>query len=93
MLNNIDWSKLITKAMKVEAEAARALAAVVAETEKQRAIADKAIAPLQDAIDVDDATPTDVALLKSWKKFRVALSRLPEQPGYPTTIDWPGFPA
>ncbi|QAY87202.1 tail fiber assembly protein [Pseudomonas arsenicoxydans] len=92
-MSNIDWSQLITKALKIEAEAAQVLAAVVAEIDKRRAIADKAIAPLQDAVDVDDATPAEVALLKSWKKHRVALSRLPEQPGYPTTIDWPAVPA
>lgn len=60
---------------------------------RQRAIADAAIAPLQDAVDLEEATEAEVALLKEWKRFRVALNRLPEQEGYPTTIDWPALPA
>jgi hypothetical protein len=90
---NIDWSKLITKAMKEQAEAARALAEVVAENARLRAIADTAIAPLQDAVDIDDATEAEIVLLKNWKKYRVALNRLPDQPSYPVTIDWPVAPA
>ncbi|MFU2330338.1 tail fiber assembly protein [Pseudomonas sp. NFX98] len=90
---NIDWSQLVTREMKEQAKAVQALAAVVAENAKRRAIADAAITPLQDAVDIDDATVAEVALLKAWKKYRVALSRLPEQPGYPTTIEWPAVPA
>jgi hypothetical protein len=92
-MSNIDWSQLITKEMKEQAAAAQALAIVVAETARLRALADTAIAPLQDAVDIDDATDADVALLKAWKKYRVALNRLPDQPGYSTTIDWPDIPA
>lgn len=55
--------------------------------------ADYAIAPLQDAVDLDDATDAEVAALKAWKKYRVALSRVPDQPGYPDAIDWPVTPA
>ncbi|HCV38575.1 MAG TPA: phage tail protein [Pseudomonas sp.] len=58
-----------------------------------RAIADAAIAPLQDAVDLEEATEAEIALLKEWKRFRVALNRLPEQAGYPATIDWPSPPA
>lgn len=63
----------------------------VAQTEigQRRSIADVAIAPLQDAADIDEATEAETALLKEWKRYRVALNRLPEQPGYPTEIDWP----
>lgn len=75
--------------MKQEAAAAQHLAGVQAEIAAQRAAADSAIAPLQDAVDLDDATEAEVAALKAWKKYRVALNRLPEQPGYPTDIDWP----
>jgi hypothetical protein len=35
-----------------------------------------AIAPLQDAVDLDDATPDEVALLKKWKQYRVAVNRI-----------------
>lgn len=89
---NIDWTQLITKAMKDQAAAAQHLAAVVADTAARRADADKAIAPLQDAVDLDEATGAEVARLKAWKKYRVALNRLPDQAGYPTTIDWPVVP-
>lgn len=51
------------------------------------------IAPLQDAVDLDDATEDESALLKGWKRYRVALNRLTEQPEYPTSIDWPAPPA
>jgi len=93
MSGNIDWSQLITKEMKAQAAAAERLAAVIAEIAMRRAAADKAIAPLQDAVDIDEATDAEVALLKAWKKYRVALNRLPDQAGYPATIDWPVAPA
>ena len=89
---NIDWSRLITKAMKEQVAADQAQAMVVAEIDRRRVIADKAIAPLQDAVDIDDATDADVVLLKAWKKYRVALNRLPDEPGYPSSISWPVTP-
>lgn len=92
-MSNIDWTQLVTKAMKEQAAAAQALAKVVAETATRRAVADAAIAPLQDAVDIDDATEGEISLLKVWKKYRVSLNRLSEQPGYPTTVDWPSPPS
>lgn len=89
----IDWGQVITLEMKQEAAAAQLLGAVQADAASRRAAADSAIAPLQDAVDIDDATDAEVASLKAWKKYRVALSRLPEQPGYPAEIDWPAPPA
>ncbi|WP_255248820.1 tail fiber assembly protein [Pseudomonas plecoglossicida] len=89
----IDWSQLITAETKAAAELAFQRSMAVGETERLRAAADQAIAPLQDAIDLDEATEAEVSLLVEWKRFRVALSRLPEQEGYPTTIDWPTPPA
>lgn len=35
-----------------------------------------AIAPLQDAVDLEEATAAEVALLRLWKQYRIALSRL-----------------
>ncbi|MSU98479.1 hypothetical protein EB795_31945 [Pseudomonas mandelii] len=58
--------------------------------ERQRA--DEAVAPLQDALDIDEITPDELVALKAWKKFRVELSRIPEQPGYPYAIEWPTAP-
>ncbi|MBC3197047.1 tail fiber assembly protein [Pseudomonas poae] len=68
---------------------------VVAQAEmvRLRAIADYAIVPLQDAVDGDEATDAEISLLKSWKKYRVALSRVPEQGHYPDAIEWPVVPA
>ncbi|MGK0158930.1 tail fiber assembly protein [Pseudomonas mosselii] len=63
------------------------------EVARLRAIADAVIAPLQDAIDLDEATEAEALRLKEWKRYRVALNRLPDQPGYPTAIDWPAPPA
>ncbi len=66
---------------------------VLAEIARRRAAADTAITPLQDAVDLGEATDAEAALLKEWKRYRVALNRLPEQPGYPDQIDWPALPA
>lgn len=62
------------------------------ETARLRADASYAITPLQYAVDVDDATTAELALLKSWKKYVVVLNRLPDQAGYPETISWPATP-
>lgn len=90
---NIDWSQMITAEMKAAQAAAALLASVQAETARLRKIADDAIAPLQDAVDIDEATDAEKALLTLWKKYRVALNRLPDQPGYPADITWPVAPA
>lgn len=51
------------------------------------------IAPLQDAVDLDDATAAEVALLKKWKQYRVAVNRIQEQPEFPQSITWPEQPS
>jgi len=51
------------------------------------------IAPLQDAADLDEATPADLALLKKWKQYRVSVNRVPDQPEYPKSIAWPVEPS
>lgn len=58
-----------------------------------REIADYHIAPLQDAVDLEEATEEEAVALKAWKKYRIALSRVHDQEGYPTSIDWPQQPA
>jgi hypothetical protein len=35
-----------------------------------------AIAPLQDAVDLDEATAAEAAALKKWKQYRVAVNRI-----------------
>ena len=62
------------------------------EIASRRAVADYSIRPFQDAVDIDDATDSEVAALKAWKKYRVALNRVHEQQGYPLKIEWPEVP-
>lgn len=50
------------------------------------------IGPLQDAVDLDEATAEETAKLKAWKQYRVALNRLNQQVGWPTNIQWPTAP-
>ncbi|MFS6802417.1 tail fiber assembly protein [Edwardsiella tarda] len=49
-----------------------------AERKKQSLLAEaaKAITPLQDAIDLGEATPEEEVRLKAWKKFRVNVNRV-----------------
>lgn len=88
----IDWSQVVSAEDKMQAAAQQELAGVIAETAQRRTLADKAIAPLQDAVDLGEATEAEISTLKEWKRFRVALTRLPEQAGYPAEIDWPTPP-
>lgn len=46
-----------------------------------------AIAPLQDAVDLDMQTETEITRLLAWKKYRVMLNRV--DPGNPV---WPEVP-
>lgn len=55
------------------------------------ATASAAISPLQDAVDIGDATDEEIALLTTWKKYRVALSRLDLSTA--PDITWPEIPA
>lgn len=52
-------------------------------------VAALAIAPLQDAVDLDMATSEEVALLRQWKLYRVALNRLDLSTEIP---EWPNTP-
>ncbi|MGY8624172.1 tail fiber assembly protein [Chromobacterium violaceum] len=71
-------------AQKISAEAEIAL---------RRAQADAAVVPLQDAADLGIATAAETALLTAWRRYRVLLSRVPQQASFPTQIDWPTPPA
>lgn len=51
------------------------------------------IAPLQDAVDLGDATAAEEAALKAWKQYRVALNRIEQQSGFPGSVVWPKAPA
>lgn len=63
-----------------------------AEAKKQYLLSEAAdaIAPLQDAVDLDMATPEEEALLKEWKKYRVLLNRVDTSAA--PDITWPVKP-
>ena len=48
-----------------------------------------AVAPLQDAVDLGVATDEQVEQLSAWKFYRIELSEVPQQAGWPRTIEWP----
>lgn len=80
------WAQCPTKAAAAKkAEMDAAIAAGMAE-------ANRRIAVLQDAVDLDMTTPEEEAALKSWKRYRVLLSRVQSDPAYPdgTLPDQPG---
>ncbi|WP_082779139.1 tail fiber assembly protein [Burkholderia sp. PAMC 28687] len=52
--------------------------------------ATSAIAPLQDAVDLDMATDADTAALKAWKTYRVLVNRVDLAQAYPA---WPTAPS
>ncbi|NHR08064.1 tail fiber assembly protein [Chromobacterium haemolyticum] len=84
----------VGRGWQIDAVAQRAAQAltVEAETASRRAVADAAIVPLEDAVELEMATPAELAAMKSWKRYRVMLSRVPQQPGYPAAIEWPTAP-
>lgn len=61
------------------------------ESERDRLLtsAALAIAPLQDAVDLDDAKPEEIVMLKKWKQYRVAVNRTDLTILNPT---WPDIP-
>ncbi|MDU5780393.1 MAG: tail fiber assembly protein [Pantoea sp.] len=50
-----------------------------------------AIAPLQDAVDLDEATDSEAASLKAWKQYRVAVNRIDANTD--AAITWPEQPS
>lgn len=67
---------------------------LIAEAEQRKQIllseATEAIAPLQDAVDLDIATNEELTLLKEWKTYRVLLNRV--DTSIAPDIDWPKNP-
>ncbi|EGB9086421.1 tail fiber assembly protein [Escherichia coli] len=68
--------------------------ALVAEAELQKSalltVANNAIAPLQDAVDLEMVTDDEQALLLAWKKYRVLLNRV--DTSATPEIEWPTQP-
>lgn len=50
------------------------------------------IAPLQDAVDLGDATAEEKAKLVAWKQYRIALNRITQQETFPQAVTWPTSP-
>ncbi|AZD06683.1 hypothetical protein C4K26_1261 [Pseudomonas chlororaphis] len=55
---------------------------------------------LQDSVELEIATDKEIAALatkkvslNAWKKYRVLLSRVQEQEGFPTVVEWPEGPS
>lgn len=71
-------------------------AAGAAQVKQQRDVALREaatrIAPLQDAVDLGLATAEEAGLLSQWKAYRVQLSRIEQQAGFPLSVEWPPAP-
>lgn len=66
------------------------LAELQAQRDTLLQLATTRIAPLQDAVDIGEATATEEAALTGWKKYRVALNRLDLTV---TSVTWPNQPS
>ncbi|RRW68251.1 phage tail protein [Pseudomonas fluorescens] len=103
---NIDWSQLITKAMKDAAIQAAQLTAAKTDLAVRNARALTQIARIQDrvdtigfGIDIGEATPEDEAeqaalllTLKAWKTYKFALGKVTVQPTWYQAPIWPVEP-
>lgn len=103
----IDWSKIITKAMKDAAVEAALLVAAKTELSARNTKALAQIARIQDrvdtlgyGIDAGEATEDDEAEqaallvnLKAWKAYKFALGKVTAQPTWYAAPVWPVEPA
>lgn len=48
--------------------------------------------PLQDAFDIGEISEEESTRLVQWKRYRIALSKTQERPGWPEIPDWPVSP-
>jgi len=104
---NIDWTQLVTKAMKDEAALAAQLAEMKTDLASRNSKAAAQIAAIQDRVDTlgygidsGEATAEDEAeqavlmiSLKMWKTYKFTLGRVTTQATWPATPDWPLEPA
>lgn len=81
---------VLTAPAVVPPTAAEILANNIRVRDARLSVATLAIAPLQDAIDLDAATADETACLKLWKQYRVAANRVDLTVAEP---DWPTQPA
>lgn len=104
---NIDWSQLITKAMKDAAEQAALLASAKGDLSARNSKALAQISRIQErvdtigyGIDAGEATEEDEAEqaalminLKAWKNYKFALGKVTAQPTWHAAPVWPVEPA
>ncbi|MFD2645148.1 tail fiber assembly protein [Pseudomonas japonica] len=64
----------------------------LAEVSRLMGAATQSMAPLKDAVELDIATPAEVALYSEWRLYRVELNRIEQQAGFPRQITWPVLP-
>lgn len=103
---NIDWSQLVTKAMKDAAIQATQLSAAKADLAVRNVRAGTQIARIQDRIDTigfgvdigeasadDEAEQAELLLtLKAWKTYKFALGKVTVQPTWYQAPVWPVEP-
>lgn len=103
----IDWSQVVTKAMRDAAIATAQLAAVKAELAARNSRTTAQIARIQDridtigyGIDAGEATEEDEAeqaalmiSIKAWKAYKFALGKVSTKPSWPANPEWPVEPA
>lgn len=66
----------------------------IARSERDRLLtyATLRINPLQDDVDNEESTQESEALLKSWKQYRSAVSKVENKDGWPDSPQWPDPP-
>lgn len=72
--------------------AALLTASLKADRDALLATAQLRVAPLADAVELASATTQEIAALALWKQYRIELSRLEQQPGFPFNVAWPVAP-
>ncbi|WP_321354510.1 tail fiber assembly protein [Pseudomonas extremaustralis] len=68
------------------------LAAAIDKADQLLSLAAIRIAPLQDAVDLKKPD-ADTSLLNNWKQYRIDVSRVTTQSGFPSEIIWPVEPS
>ena len=86
---DVDFPKWNGKKWVTDKAAKKESDIAAAEAQKQYLIAEAtaAIAPLQDAVDLEISTPEEISVLKEWKTYRVMLNRVDTSTA--PDITWP----
>lgn len=90
---DVEFPKWNGKKWVTDKAAKKAADIAAAEMQKQYLLSEaaEAIAPLQDAVDLDMATPEEESALKEWKIYRVLVNRVDTSLG--ADVVWPTPPA